>query len=442
LLAAAILHVALVVTINLIGRTHTLPQTFDSWGIGTSFAIDSGAYRRDAEALARLIQKGRFREWWDYSWVRPSAQVRPYSIAFAVLGPMFGYGTLAAEPLNLLYYLAILALTYAIGAEVFNRRVALWAATAVGLWPSLLLYTTQMLRDPLAIAATLLLVLALLFCISRSLSLWATAAVTITGAFALLLIWLTKTESWELVYLVLGLAVVSCAARQIKERHFALGRTIATITIVMVALGLPRLLPTFRLAEMERVEANLSQSQTPPDLSRSAEPEGNIPPWEKAARQVGYLRRRFIARYPAAGSNIDTNVDLRGTGDMIRYSPRAAAIGLFAPFPNMWFARGSQVGLEGRLLTGAETLIMYFVIVSMAIALIRYRENLLVWFLFATGLAGCVALAYVVVNMSSLYRMRYSFFILVIILGAGGASSLWERARANRLAPMDTKMDA
>ena len=329
--------------------------------------------------------------------------------------------------------LAILALTYAIGAEVFNRLVGFWAATAVGLWPTLLLYTTQMLRDPLAITATLLLVLALLFCIRRSLSLSGAAGVAAIGAFALLLIWLTKAESWELIYVVLSLAAAVCAVGQIKERHFEVGRTVATIAILLTAFWLPRALPTFRLADLESMEAQANSGPTTRDPLLSAEtPGGDIPPWAKLARQVGFLRRRFIARYPAAGSNIDTEVDLRGTGDVIRYFPRAAAIGFFAPFPNMWFARGVQVGVEGRLLAGVETLIMYLIIALMALALLRHRQNLLAWFLFATGVAGCVALGYVVVNISCLYRMRYSFFILVIILGAGGAVGLWERAHSHR----------
>jgi len=437
LLAAAILHVVLVVTIALLGNSHTLPQTFDTWGVGTSFAIDSGAYRTEAEVMAPLIQQGRFHEWWNHGpRLLSSSHVRPYSLAFALLGPLVGFRMLAAEPVNLGYYLAILALTYAIGAEVFNRRTGLWAAAAVGLWPSLLLYTTQMLRDPLVIMAMLLLVLSLVFCISRALSLLQAGAVAAIGATALLLLWLSKPDSWELVYVVLLLAMAFCAVGQIRARHFGLGRTMATIAMLLFALWLPRALPTFRLADLAGWETRVDSGQTPRDPLSNAEPSsgGDAAPWEKLVRQVGFLRHRFIVRYPTAGSNVDTGVELRSAGDMIRYFPRAVAIGFLAPFPNMWFERGVQTGIAGRLLTGGETLIMYLIVALMAIALARHGKNLLVWFLFTTGAAGCVALSYVVVNISSLYRMRYPFFILVIILGAGGAVSLWERSITARVA--------
>ena len=429
LLAAAVLHVVLVIAIALLGNSRALPQTFDTLGVGTSFAIDTGVYRTEAEKMARLMQQGRFPEWWNYAArLRSSAHVRPYSIAFALLGPVAGYRMLAAEPVNLGYYLAILVLTFAIGAELFDRRTGLVAASIVGLWPSLLLYTTQMLRDPLAIFATLLLVLCLVFSIRRSLSLIQAGALAATGAFALLLLWLCKAETWELIYLILFLAAAFCGIGQIKERHLALGRTVSMIALLLFAFSLPRALPMFRLGDLADGGTMTGATQAANDRLTDAVPSSaGSSPWARIVRQVAFLRHRFIVRYPTAGSNVDTDVELRGAGDMLRYFPRAVAIGFFAPFPNMWFARGVHTGIAGRLLTGGETLIMYLIIALMAIGLARHRRNVLVWFLFTTAAAGCIALAYVVVNISSLYRMRYPFFILVVILGAAGAVSLWER---------------
>lgn len=49
------------------------------------------------------------------------------------------------------------------------------------------------------------------------------------------------------------------------------------------------------------------------------------------------------------------------TFGILRHIPRAVVIGMLAPFPNMWFSVGDQVGKAGRLLSGCETLIMYAV---------------------------------------------------------------------------------
>ena len=71
------------------------------------------------------------------------------------------------------------------------------------------------------------------------------------------------------------------------------------------------------------------------------------------------MRYGFVTSYPGAGSNIDTDVEFKSIGDILGYLPRAALIGLFAPFPQMWFEAGPQVGYAGRIVSGLETLLMY-----------------------------------------------------------------------------------
>jgi hypothetical protein len=438
LLAAAVFHVVLVLTISLIGRTRIMPGSFDESGIGISFAVDSAAYRYETEKMAGIIQEGRFRDWWNHvPRYRALSHLRPYSIAFALLGKFFGYGILAAEPVNLFYYLAILALTFAIGATVFDRNVGRYAAAVVGLWPSLLLYTTQLLRDPLAIAATLLLVFGLTLCIKRALSITQAAVVAAIACIALFLLWQGRADSWELVWLLLLLAAVFCALSQLRDRRLGTGKILATIAILMFAFWLPRVLPAFRLTELAEQDAQI-RSVEPGSTVATVREETNqsSAPWEKLFQNVGYLRHRFIERYPDAGSNIDAGVELHNTGEVLRYFPRAVEIGFLAPFPNMWLARGAQVGNSGRLLVGAEMLGMYLIIVLLVITLIHLWNSLMVWFLFAAAASGCMALAYVVINISSLYRMRYPFFILLIILGMKG----WFIARERLSAKQPTEL--
>jgi hypothetical protein len=86
---------------------------------------------------------------------------------------------------------------------------------------------------------------------------------------------------------------------------------------------------------------------------------------------------------------------------------RAIAIGLFAPFPKMWLAKGSQVGLKGRLLSGLETMSMYWIELAAVIGIWRGRKNLTMWLLLIVACAGMTALGLVVVNLATLYRMRY-----------------------------------
>jgi hypothetical protein len=71
-----------------------------------------------------------------------------------------------------------------------------------------------------------------------------------------------------------------------------------------------------------------------------------------------------------------------------------------------------------------ETLVMYAFLILCAITLWKCRDRIEVWLLFGIASIGCLSLAYVVVNVSALYRMRYAYFIIVIILGMKGLLSV------------------
>nr|MBA2734550.1 hypothetical protein [Acidobacteriota bacterium] len=118
--------------------------------------------------------------------------------------------------------------------------------------------------------------------------------------------------------------------------------------------------------------------------------------------------------------------------DIVRYLPRAAVIGLFSPFPNMWFVEGVQVGLKGRIFCGLETGVMYLLEILAVLGVWFRRQQLTTWLLLLIISAGVTALGLVVGNIAALYRMRYVFWILMIILGMEGARQLFFIRRKNK----------
>jgi len=411
---AAIWHVAFVLAVFLVGRTQLAPQTIDRNGIGISFAIDTHSYRIEAEDMAKLLWQGKISDWTRYN---ASFHVKLYSLSFAVAGGLVGHNILGAEPLNLLYYLLILALTFFIAGEVFDAKVALLASAAVAVWPSLLLHTTQLLRDALFIPALLLLALSVLLSVNRNLSLKKGLLVAILGTLGALTVWLCRGDSWEIVIAILIFGAAICFLAQVRQRKFSTGSTVAIAVILLLTACIPRLVPTYRQSS-SLLTVRLQQDEPPP-------PRWNV------ARRLALLRHKFIVRYPLAGSNVDTDVELRGATDVIRYLPRAALIGFFAPFPNMWVARGEQVGRAGRLIAGAEMFLLYIVMAAALLVLIMECRRLSLWLLLGIAAAGCIALGFVVVNISTLYRMRYAYFIILIILGMKGLVSLLPRKLAD-----------
>jgi hypothetical protein len=85
----------------------------------------------------------------------------------------------------------------------------------------------------------------------------------------------------------------------------------------------------------------------------------------------------------------------------------------------MWVQPGSH-GLAGRLLSGLETFAMYFLYCAAGFCLWQERRNLKVWLLFLVAATGILALGLVVVNAGALYRLRYVFWMLLIVIAAGG----------------------
>ncbi|HWT00344.1 MAG TPA: hypothetical protein VN256_08860, partial [Pyrinomonadaceae bacterium] len=152
LAAAALLHVALAVGLFWAGRAGVAPGLIDRDGIMGSFAFDSYEYQRGAARLAGVLKESGVAAW---AAEAGPVHVKLLSIQFALLGPLFGHGTLSAEPLNLLCYLAVVGLTFFLGREVGGARAGRLAGWAVALWPTFLLHTLQLLKDPLFVAAAL-----------------------------------------------------------------------------------------------------------------------------------------------------------------------------------------------------------------------------------------------------------------------------------------------
>lgn len=430
LLAATVLHITFTIGIFLVGRLGVLPNTFDEYGIGTSFAIDSKSYRIEAEDLADALRQLRFADWNSY----PRIHVKLYSLSFVLLDKVLGPTILSAEPVNLTYFLLILGLIYALGKEVFDQRVGSLAAVIVMLWPSFLLHTTQMLRDPLFIAAFLLLMLMFVILLTRSLTLWLGVMTGLIGGLMCLFLWLIRGDWWELIFLILLIGIGISFLKQILKRKFLIGNTIGGVLILLSGLFLPLLVPAYRQSNDSLKQNVPATTVVEPGKQAAGLPERQVTSWGPIPKRIGLLRHRFILRYPEAGSNIDRDVELSGWRDLVSYAPRALIVGILTPFPNMWVSRGAQVGLPGRLLAGAEMVGVYIIVFLALLCALFERRRWPVWLVLATVAAGVTALGLVVVNISTIYRMRYGFVMLLIVLAAKGFLGIQARAgRSGRI---------
>jgi hypothetical protein len=407
LVAAAILHLFLTISIFMIGHFQLIPSTFDTNGIGVSFAVDAVDYRNWASTMATVWKSQGLSAWLQ---TQASLHVRLYSISFALLGWLLGYNILAAEALNLFYYLGILSFVYLLGKEVFNARTAFLASVLVGIWPSFLLHTTQLLRDPISILCLLIILYLLTLLLNRVFVRAAAIWLVIASSLLMTLFWLIRGNMWNIVVIAILITGVLLVVRMLIQRRF-LGHNVAMFVCVCItALMVP--------STMKSTSMPNTQSATTAFSLRSD--DYIVRKRSLISRLILQLeiRRGAFKVYEGQASNIDSDVTLRSVGDVVRYLPRAAEIGLFAPFPGFWL--GGQVFTVSRIVSGVETLVMYVFYAFAAIAVWNGRKRLSMWLILLVAISGMISLSLAVVNLGALYRLRYFFWILMILIAVHG----------------------
>jgi hypothetical protein len=434
LAAAVLLHIALIIVIALAGRFALVGNLFDANGISGAFAFDSFLYRQKSVELVEALARGDLADWF---YAPLPLHVKLYSLSFALLHPLFGFTMLSVEPLNLLYYLLTLVLVYRLCAEVFERRTAVVAALIIALWPSFLLHTTQLLRDPLFIVAMLVFLLVITRWLVRELSWRRAMAEALAAVASSAIIWLTRYNMWVEIVAITLLGIVFLTIRQWRGSRLLVGNVAGALLLLLAMSAVPSVVG--RVLQPDSFYSPDTGTRALPSTYVPCPDEWTPPPpftqtqtmWarlraaaDRKVADLGKLRRRFNSSYFDAGSNIDPCVRLETVGDLLRFLPRAAAHGFFAPYPDMWLVRGSSVGLAGRLLGGVEMLLVYLIEGLAVFGLWTERRRMAVWLIALSAAAGIISLGLAVVNIAVLFRLRYIFLMLLIMLAAAGARSL------------------
>ena len=407
IVAAAIWHVSITLAVFAVGKYQVMPAQFTSSGIGR-FASDGMIYQGQVSELCQVLKNEGLLAWATWS---TQLHVRLYSLPLLVVSRWFAFNILTIEPLNLIYYLGILILVFKLGQAVFDYRTGLIAAGIVALWPTFLLHTTQLLRDPLLVLSVLVFIWAINEWLRQDLrwrrALWLGLAV----CAAVVVIRITRQPMWYLLVAAVAGGTALLLFRMARERRAAAGTLLFGLLVIAAMIITPRFQPFFHNQQDSRIPTPL------PDTVDSLPLQEQV-----SARRAGFgIRLEEGKVVPATdGSKIDADVKLTSGAEIIRHLPRAIMVGLFAPFPNMWWQTGKEVGSGGRLISGFETLLTYMLECLALFGLWRGRRNLSVWFIFGFVALGAVALGLVVNNVGALYRLRYPFWTLMVILAAGG----------------------
>jgi len=448
---AALLHIIVTVGLFAVGRSQIAPSLVDRDGIMESLASDSYNYRREALGLP-IVNENEPGAEPELTW---NAHVKVLSLEFAIFGRLFGYTILSAEPFNLLSYVSILILVMMLGREIGIRRIALIAVGIVAVWPSLLLHSTQFLKDPPFIALALALILIVTTWLTRTYT-WRRvliSGVALSVVAGLLLLIRLKFAGFIVSIVFFGFSYL--IVRQLLERRWLHRNLICPVLILVATVPAVFYLAGTSNQKFKRYPSDQSgadklsvavgQLHTVLYRERASLKTTSAPSTygklsgltDQALRGIADARFDFNNSYAGSGSLIDGDVYFNSLKDVLSYFPRALAIGLWAPFPNMWFGAGKQVGMTGRLLAGAESLFMYLCGLLALTAIWRAPRGLANWLLLSIYALGVTGLGLIVSNVGALYRVRYLFLILLIVLAVKGLESIGVSWMAGRSIPLE-----
>lgn len=151
----------------------------------------------------------------------------------------------------------------------------------------------------------------------------------------------------------------------------------------------------------------------------------------KVISRLNVTRVGFLTGGANAGSNIDMEVQFASIEDVLLYLPRALQIGLLAPFPSTWFDDAVSTGGRAmRVLAGMEMTLSYVFLLGWVGFWRCGKERGVTLFVgLGISLVLTLILTLVVLNVGTLYRMRYATWQLLNGLGILGWG-FWCQARS------------
>jgi hypothetical protein len=190
----------------------------------------------------------------------------------------------------------------------------------------------------------------LIILLRRRLSLRQTVVAVIVGFVLIVVLWLIRGNWWNLIFAQLVITFVLLSIRMFRERIFPVGNIVVLIVIFVAALMIPNRIKVMTVGGSVQPTAVFA-------IPSSSRPASSNSMWSRFVTQIR-ARRRAFRIYALRQSDIDSDVDFNDAGDIVRFLPRAAVVGFFAPFPRMWLETGTG-GRMGRILSGLETFGMY-----------------------------------------------------------------------------------
>jgi len=418
-----------------------------------NFSKDSTVYHAEAIELVDSIRAGDWVEWW--SLYSLHAHVRWLALLYWIFDEA---NPLLFESINSVVWVASVVSVYLSARILFNSKtVAGWASSFL-FFPTVLLSSTQLLRDPFYILGFCVATLGWVVIYHEEFK-WKGAFAIIAGSylivsirpyilpvllavfFACAIVFLFRKRSMLLPAFAMLIGIFFISFHGNMSKYFKLTlepkndknifMKIETNILKEKNLTASSGDEIFDILRRKREIARQIKLKKEELLAKNMKDEGIVSHLSgKIAIRFSILRYGFKLTNSTAGSSIDENVIFKDYKELFLYLPRAVQIGFFSPFPNLWVTPGVETGYLGRIVAGLETLLVYLIFIGFFVVLTLEKKILkpVAPVLIIAGIV-IVLLGFVVSNVGAIYRMRQALFIPYFIIGVYGLNMLFTRVR-------------
>ncbi|MDB4140319.1 hypothetical protein N9746_07430 [Candidatus Thioglobus sp.] len=409
------------------------------------FALDSGKYHQEALNLITHLQSHEWSEGWA---LYPEHQhVKIISLTYLITGY---HEPISFEIVNSFVWATSILLIHRVSKLLFiNNNLTSLVAIMFFFQPSILISSTQLLRDPILILGFCF-VLYGFAVLSKQKTTWKWAVMIQIGIILLLLM-------REYLSVVVLACLLIPAIALIKEKRFIPPLLFLIIPMLLLVFFAPHKYvpdvdsitdttekqvqtpvtneiqvqtPVTNEIQVQTPVTNEIQVQTPVTTEKqvqtpvSTEKQVQSIYLNAITSKISSLRLGFREiNLAGAGSSIDLNYRFNSISELVKYFPRALQIGLLSPFPPDWFEKGQSTGKIGRLLAGMEMIIWYLILSGFIFVVFKDPSVLKPFatvFLFSITLI--ILYAYVIPNIGTVFRMRQAYMMPFFLFGAYGLS--------------------
>ena len=390
---------------------------------------DSLYFHSVAVELAKNIQLSGWSSWSLYPAPGATGNVAILGALYALFG---NYDPVLIIPVNAAIHAFGGILIFKIGQLLVPGKVGRTAGIVTAVlfvgFPSALNWYGQLHKDGFAIAGTLLVIYAWLQARARPDGLRNAATLGLSSVGAVLLIALVRP--YNIIPLLAVLLVVFGLMLAVEiPRARMTWRMLCIYALSLAIFAVGAKWATQSGVNDQYVEAKLTtnwQWKATGWLPQSIDQFVEI---------TARTRARLIDSDKAAkaGSTMDADVKPDNALAVVAYAPRAVQIALFAPFPVQWIEKISPA----RLVSLLETLIWYLLAPGMIFAVIFHRSVAMLM-VAAFSLLFLFIYGFALANLGSLYRIRYPYLFLFILIGAVGWVQFWLSRRRQGTHPLST----